>query len=978
MMHTDELWKDSSLYEARQEDFSLGEAAGYPVLDWKTCRMFRICSLTYEKDFPRQEAFENVVAAFNRMPCRLFYYLRGKDSGVEFYIGVVPNNVDSDRLDTNDYAEMLGQSFRGNFPGSELAKIEKDEARGILQRLCSVQHYSTLLGVPSRSEEHEEVSFQGLDRVVNIMTSGRGKDFHFIVVWEPVGVGALHDYELGLQDAYRSLSLIAHFNVQAGEQKGTQGNITYNKSRNENITKGNASDRGHSEQARSGSAQLSRGSSESSSVGAGTSEGINISKGDNVSSQFNLGQDIQNKSIQDRMKYVDEELLPRVRHGIAKGMFRTAVYVGASTALDHQLLQNTIISICQGDKPSFTPMYPRELTSRGDVKRNEAAQKLVASFSIRRIPSQNLRVQFDSRPVINGWKSLATWLTSAEISMLAGLPLKEVPGLELREQVDFGLNVPPSQQALPLGYLMQEGRELKGRLVSLDRKELKKHTFVAGTTGSGKTTTCLRLLVDAASQNMPFMVIEPAKTEYRRLLDSEFGSSLIVFTAGKENGAPFRLNPFEFLPTESISSRADLLKACFLASFDMEAAIPNLLEEGLYRCYELYGWDLSTDENCHLANRLDAWKGDGRFFPTISDYIREVLSLVDEKGFDSRLANDYKGSIRARLDSLRAGSKGLMFDTPRSVDFMDLIDRNVVIELEELKSGEDKSFFMGLVLGCLNEALKARHHGDSDFQHITLVEEAHRLLAKPSAGSSSRRTLGVEMFTDMLAEVRKYGECLVIIDQIPSKLAPEVLKNTGTKILHKLFARDDKDAVGDTMALSDKQKNSLSNLLPGQAVIFSGGWKKPVSVMISQSESLCTEDDDIDPHRVKEAGRTYWEGHPELFSPGVVGRKWKLEDLVRINDIGKRLIRTLKNDKSDPSQLLGEMKKLLGADVSRWLVSILFRETRWTSKRLEEQNDLEAHSADLREIADNLLSEPENYFEVINSLHKYCRFRREL
>ncbi|MFK7643200.1 hypothetical protein ACI43T_12050, partial [Neisseria oralis] len=91
----------------------------------------------------------------------------------------------------------------------------------------------------------------------------------------------------------------------------------------------------------------------------------------------------------------------------------------------------------------------------------------------------------------------------------------------------------------------------------------------------------------------------------------------------------------------------------------------------------------------------------------------------------------------------------------------------------------------------------------------TLVEEAHRLLSKPEPGADGSKKLGVEMFANLLAEVRKYGECLVIADQIPNKLVSDVLKNTNTKIIHRLFAADDRSSIGDTMSLNDEQKDFL-------------------------------------------------------------------------------------------------------------------------------------------------------------------------
>ena len=177
-----------------------------------------------------------------------------------------------------------------------------------------------------------------------------------------------------------------------------------------------------------------------------------------------------------------------------------------------------------------------------------------------------------------------------------------------------------------------------------------------------------------------------------------------------------------------------------------------------------------------------------------------------------------------------------MLNTRRSVDFRELVHRRVILELEEIRSGNEKALVMGFILSNLTEAIKAEYYDSlktgKQFKHITLVEEAHRLLSKYEFGDSPSKKQGVEMFTDMLAEVRKYGESLIVVDQIPGKLASDVLKNTNTKIVHKIFALDDKEAIGNTMALSNEQKEFLSFLDKGRAVVISQGWESSIQVQI--------------------------------------------------------------------------------------------------------------------------------------------------
>ncbi|OQY39063.1 MAG: hypothetical protein B6229_04530 [Spirochaetaceae bacterium 4572_7] len=547
--------------------------------------------------------------------------------------------------------------------------------------------------------------------------------------------------------------------------------------------------------------------------------------------------------MQEWLKYIDEVLLKRIDFGRSKGLFYTNIYLLANTKGTLIKLGNTIMSLFSGVEGNKVPLELSYIEKQSEIESLLNFQLPYGKLDISSNES-DARLLLSQSINSSGGSRFGNWLSTNELSVITGLPQKEVVGLSLKEEVEFGLN-PGSQgitkdNNLELGSLVRSGNILNID-VNINRDNLDKHTFIAGVTGSGKTTTCHRILESA---KMPFMVIEPAKTEYRILTKLKEG--VLIFTLGNDNVAPFRLNPFEFFPHENISSRVDMIKASIEAAFEMEAAIPQIIEAALYKSYEMYGWNISTNKNSKFADPF----ADGVYsFPTFSDLMEMTKVVVEEQGFDDRLKNDYIGSIKARLQGLLIGSKGSMLDTPRSIDFRELVRKNVILELEEIKSGNEKSLIMGFVLINLNEAVKANYVEDKKlgkvFKHITLIEEAHRLLTKFSPGDSPNKKQGVETFADMLAEVRKYGEALIIVDQIPNKLTSEVLKNTNTKIIHKLFAKDDKEAVGNTMALSDEQKDFLSYLEPGRAILSTQGLNKPMQVQIRQLDNLSTTTSDI-------------------------------------------------------------------------------------------------------------------------------------
>jgi len=833
--------------------------------------LFHISELTFEDESPRKEALENILSSLRFDGVSFIYLLLGDKQGVSFYFGVAKDNTYTQALDldVDDIGSLiLKPTIEGNFRGSSI--IEVENKREILSKISSMKRFARIDGVPSVNEESED--FQGVDRLVDIMA---GDEFGLMVISDPLTIEEIQEIENTLYDVYNKLSPLAKESIQEsegktktkGSNKGNNNSSTTgdNENLSENTSKGTSTGTSASKGETSGSSSDNKNSSKTENVGANDtysltlSTGTNTSKtegensGTNESTATNKGEtksrEFADKVVSEWMNYIDEILLKRVDYGRNKGIFHTGIYIFAQEKGNLFKLGNTIASLFSGSEENKAPLKTSFIENSKEID-------AIKNFQLPTTTFENTNITQAKLLFSKYGNKIASWFSTKELSVITGLPKKEVVGLVLKEEVEFGLNtkVKASKETILLGNLVKSGTVLDID-ISIEKESINKHIFIAGVTGSGKTTTCQRLLQSA---KMPFMVIEPAKTEYRIL--SQAYDDLLIFTLNNETVAPFRLNPFELFKGESITSRVDMIKANIEAAFDMEAAIPQIIETALYRCYEEYGWDIATNTNYTFKDPF----AEGVFsFPTLSDLVIQTEVIVKEQGFDDRLKNDYIGSIKARLQGLLVGAKGFMLNAKRSVDFSELVERNVIIELEDVKNGAEKSLIMGFILINLNEAIRRKHYeykkNNKVFQHITLIEEAHRLLSKFSAGDNPSKKLGVETFTDMLAEVRKYGESLIIVDQIPNKLTPEVLKNTNTKIVHKLFASDDKDAIGNTMALDKEQKEFLSSLETGRVIISNQDFVKPIQVQIKQLENISTTTSEvIDEKTIRENALLYY------------------------------------------------------------------------------------------------------------------------
>ncbi|MBR1602054.1 MAG: DUF87 domain-containing protein [Synergistaceae bacterium] len=471
---------------------------------------------------------------------------------------------------------------------------------------------------------------------------------------------------------------------------------------------------------------------------------------------------------------------------------------------------------------------------------------------------------------------VSTPLNTEELSIIMNVPRQEVQGITIREAAPFGVNYVPSadENNVRLGLVVHKRMPMDDIPYVIPQALFQKHAFVCGVTGSGKTNTCMTLLKNL---NLPFLVVEPAKTEYRQMLN--FMPDLQIFTLGSETESPFRINPFEFNRKGKLLTHIDSIKAVFNAAFPMYASMPYILEEAIIEIYRDKGWDLATTTNRYLddLNSDDFYD----YIPTLQDLYDKIEPIVKRKSYAQEQTMNIQAALMARLSSLLTGSKGLMFNTRRSTPLAVLLEHPVILELKNIGDDDEKCFIMGLILSSIYQYRENNGSIGSGLKHVLLIEEAHRLLrhtpefVSPEIGNS--RGKAVETFTNVISEIREYGQGVIIVDQIPSKLTPDVVKNTNIKIVHRTLAQDDRDYVGSTMNLSEAQERELCLLEVGRAVVHREGMDKAFLVQMDRQkgELKFITDEEVKAHmadftkNTKAASRIYGldkrEGLAEAF-----------------------------------------------------------------------------------------------------------------
>ncbi|MGW4210934.1 ATP-binding protein [Lentzea sp. NPDC004789] len=412
-------------------------------------------------------------------------------------------------------------------------------------------------------------------------------------------------------------------------------------------------------------------------------------------------------------------------------------------------------------------------------------------------------------------------------------PVGELPGIRVTTTPAFD-RTPEAPAELVMGRVL-DATDTPSLPFGVALDSVNRHVFVTGATGAGKSQTVRTLLEALSGKGIPWLVVEPAKAEYAAIAGRVAPAEVLVIRPGTPDAPPASLNPLE--PSSMVvngqrvcfplQTHVDMVSALFTASFDAQEPFPQILARALTRCYTAVGWNLA------LGASLTAAVGVLPRWPTLSDLQRHTLAAVDDVGYGPEVRQNMRGFVSVRIGSLRSGTPGRFFEGGHPLDLGALLTRNVVFEIEDLGDDNDKAFFIGCVMLRVFELLRLREqHGLTapGLAHVTVIEEAHRLLRHVETGSAAAQA--VALFANLFAEVRAYGEGIVVAEQIPAKLLPDVVKNSAVKLVHRLPAKDDRDFVGATMNVSDEQSEHVVSLPPGVAAAHADGMDRPVLVAV--------------------------------------------------------------------------------------------------------------------------------------------------
>ncbi|MEF9880443.1 MAG: DUF87 domain-containing protein, partial [Clostridia bacterium] len=533
------------------------------------------------------------------------------------------------------------------------------------------------------------------------------------------------------------------------------------------------------------------------------------------------------------------------------GMYNYVVYVEGNKDSSKRIAQ-TIMREYAGNASLRTSLKSIQINPvESACKDNPCTLPWIISELVKEY--NNSVATYQERMDYNGFIRFPYLVTAEEAAALFHLPIGD-------ETVGAGLVINESSHSnkaynsdvinagdIYIGTIKSSARE---DFIGMTLKDFTKHMLVTGTPGSGKTTFLVGLLDRLwKKHHIPFLVIEPAKNEYRALIQSI--PDIQIFTPGKSDISPFVFNPF--LPPRNV--RLETFKPALLAAFSaavsMSTPLDKIFEDSINNCYGNHHWfDHYTT-------------GDGADVFGIADFIACFQRTFETIGYTGDARNIGRAGV-VRLRSLAN-----LFDCYNSIPIEHLLERPTVIELSALESSDQKALIIALLLLAILNYVNANRLGDGNLHNVILLEEAHVLMDAQSgnrSGDADPAAVAQKLIVRMLAEIRSYGVSMILADQSPRKVGSDVIALTDAKLAFRLVETVDRQMIADSTGLSSSQCSRLPKLKPGEAMLFFGRLDEPEEVKIPDYRlenkiSISLSDKDIRDQT------QYWKSNAELLRP---------------------------------------------------------------------------------------------------------------
>ena len=804
-------------------------------------RMYHITEMVYGKGESVTDKFTTVFNTLSTYNATVFIVMDSDGRKSSFYIGVRNNETDpAKKRSTVTLGDTLKNALIGHFPGVKISNVDRSQISVLSDKIRRQQNMASVsvVGNAKNNKDQQNEQFaQGLEKLALAM---QGRQYIALIVAENQPPQAVQILRKEYQDLYTKLSPLQKVQTSDSRSDSTSRSKSF------------AEMDGKQKAAMIGGAVASLAGSLGGAALGATVSSIQVVGGSmlggQIASQFNgfinslapseqvsysystsKSTTMENKTVTDLMQLLDESL-KRTNEFDSYGIWNVAGYFISDDMSASEIAASNYRSLMNGENSG------REVSAINSWRQNDLS--IPGNYSdlttyLSRFAHPKFIYGHDGG--YNVYTDASTVISGKELGLHLGLPRATISGLPVIQHAEFGKEVITyhlfskeeelnPDERITLGRVFDLG-QITNKKVELINKSLNMHTFITGSTGSGKSNTVYQMLAELHQDRIPFLVVEPAKGEYKDVFGN--WNDVNVFSTNPNIAPLININPFKFPESIHVLEHVDGLVEIFSVCWPMYDAMPAFFKDAILRSYEEVGWDLGSS----------TFDGEEPEYPDFEVLVEQLNKLIEESDYASDIKSNYRGALVTRVKSLAVGLNKFIF-TSEQTPYEVLFDQNCILDISRVKSTETKALIMGLIVYILNEyRVDRKTENNNGLKHVTVLEEAHNLLKNTSGGGSSELIgKSVEMLTQTIAEIRIYGEGFIIVDQSPSSVDISAIKNTNTKIVLRTPEANDRDAVGRSIGLSADQVNEIAKLPSGVAVVYQNDWVSPVLTMIDKAE----------------------------------------------------------------------------------------------------------------------------------------------